>query len=357
MDAEKYTDTLKKAQQKPASRKKFIFYMIFLGILAAAAVYLTPKVIHAMHYETTDNAYIKGSLIPISAMVRGTISAVYIKDNMRVKQGDKLFELDREEYEIALSQIRNELSAAEAEIARIDAAAEQAANSIRQAQSMLAKAKTEDAFTKSENSRYSGLAKENLVSKSYYDSIKAKADETAAQLRASSVSVDIAESALKTLQASRKTAEFKADSARQAVKKAELDLERTVIYAPSDGRIGQNNVKVGRYVQPGQTVISLVNDTDVWIEANYKETQMDKIRPGQKVVIKIDAFPRAKVTGHVDSIQPGTGSSFSLLPAENATGNFVKVVQRVPVRIVVDSIDDNTPLIPGLSVEPSIKIK
>lgn len=95
MDAEKYTENLKKAQQKPASRKKFIFYMIFLGILAAAAVYLTPKVIHAMHYETTDNAYIKGSLIPISAMVRGTISAVYIKDNMRVKQGDKLFELDQ----------------------------------------------------------------------------------------------------------------------------------------------------------------------------------------------------------------------------------------------------------------------
>lgn len=357
MKAETYTEELKKSQMLPARNKKAVFYIIFFAVLACTAAFLIPKVIFALHHETTDNAYVKGTVVPISPLIRGTVTEVFIKDNMQVKKGDKLFDIQKDDYQIALSQAKEESSAAEAEVARLDAAIQQANDSINQAESMYVKARTEDSFAQNEKNRYKALVDENLVSTSYFDSIKTKAAESSAQLRSASVSVDIAKSSLKTLQAAKKTAEFKAAAAAQTVKKAGLDLERTTVYAPMDGRIGQNNVKVGRYVQAGQTVISLVDDADLWIEANYKETQMDNIRPGQQVLIKVDAFPEAKITGHVDSIQPGTGSSFTLLPPENATGNFVKVVQRVPVRITVDSISKDALLIPGLSVEPSIKTK
>jgi len=357
MDAEKYSELLEKQQTLPATKKKFMIYGIFIAIVLAIALFVTPKIIYALHHETTDNAFIKGSVTPVSTMVKGRIAKVYIEDNMRVKKGDKLFELEQDEYQIILQQTKQELEVALAQIKKIDAATIQAQKSIDQANSFLKKVKTEEIFAQKEQKRYERLAKDNLVSSNYYDSIKAKAEETSAQMKAVSISVEMAQSALDTNLAERKTAEYKANVAREAVKQAELNLERTVIYASADGRIGQNNVKVGRYVQPGQSVIMLVNDDNLWIEANYKETQMEKIRAGQTVEIKVDAFPHAKITGHVESIQPGTGSAFSLLPAENATGNFVKVVQRVPVKIVVDNVDSkDVLLVPGLSAEPSIKI-
>jgi membrane fusion protein (multidrug efflux system) len=357
MEAKEYSEKLDKSINSKAKTKKMGIYAAFLILVIASALYFTPKVIFALNHETTDNAFVKGSVIPVSAMVKGRISTVYIEDNMTVAKGDKLFELEKDEYIIAFDKAQQELEAALAQIVKIDAAIAQTGKSIEQSQSLLNKVKTEENFAVKEQQRYSKLAEENLVSSNYYDSIKAKADEINAQKKASEVSVEMAESALKTNQAERKMAEFKAESARQAVKQAELNLNRTTVYAPADGRIGQNNVKEGRYVQPGQSVIMLVNDTDLWIEANYKETQMENIRVGQSVEIKVDAFPNSKITGHVESIQPGTGSAFSLLPAENATGNFVKVVQRVPVKILVDGIEGDTLLVPGLSVEPSIKVK
>jgi len=357
MEAKEYSEKLNKSINSKAKTKKIGIYAAFIIIVLACAIYFTPKIIFALHHETTDNAFVKGSVIPVSAMVRGRIDKVYIDDNMTVVKGDKLFELEKDEYIIALDKAQQDLEASLAQIAKIDAAIVQTEKSIEQSQSLLNKVKTEENFAVKEQRRYSKLAEENLVSSNYYDSIKAKADEINASKKASAVSVEMAKSALKTNQADRKMAEFKAESARQAVKQAELNLSRTTVYAPADGRIGQNNVKSGRYVQPGQSVIMLVNSKDLWIEANYKETQMENIRVGQSVDIKVDAFPHSKITGHVESIQPGTGSAFSLLPAENATGNFVKVVQRVPVKILVDNIEGDTLLVPGLSVEPSIKVK
>lgn len=358
MDAKQYTEKLEQRRKAPIKMKLFVMYGAFAAILIGSAAYFVPKMIFAMHHETTDNAFVKGTVVPISPMVKGKIAKVYITDNMVVKKGQKLFELEQDEYKIALSKAQEDLSAALAQIARIDASKAEAVSSISQASSAYDKAKTQDVFAAKERARYASLMTDNLVSRNSYDSIKAQADEAASDLKTAASSIDIAKSSLTTLAADRKTAEYKASSAQQAVNQAKLDLARTVIYAPSDGRVGQNNVKTGRYVQPGQTVISLVNDNDIWIEANYKETQMEHITKGQTVEIKIDAFPNAKITGHVDSIQPGTGSAFSLLPAENATGNFVKVVQRIPVKIIVDSIKgENVSLVPGLSVEPSIKVK
>ncbi|MGE4318657.1 MAG: HlyD family secretion protein [Deferribacterales bacterium] len=356
MDAEKYSEKFEEKRQKPIRRKKTVLYAGLTAAVILLAVYALPKIMFNIHHESTDNAFVKGDVVPIAPMVKGKVAKVYIEDNMKVKKGDKLFELDTAEYEIALDQRKEELSAAMAQIARIDAAISQAEQSVNQSRSLLEKASTEDDFAKKEMNRYGRLADENLVSRNFYDSVKAKADESRAQKRASASSVDIALATLTTLRADRKTAEFKANASLQAVRAAELDLERTSVYAPSDGLIGQNNVKEGRYIMPGQTVISMVSYDKLWVEANFKETQLEDIRIGQSVRIKADAFPSVKIAGHVDSIQPGTGSSFSLLPAENATGNFVKVVQRVPVKIILDSIDSaDISLIPGLSVIASVK--
>ena len=355
MNAKEYSERLEKQVMKPVKKKKLILYAAITGIAALLLIHYTPKLVYAMHHETTDNAFVKGDMVPVSPQVKGRISKVYIEDNMQVKAGDILFEIEKADYEIALAKSREELSAAEAQIAAINASAAQTEQSVKQAQSLLAKAQTEKNFADREQQRYARLVSENLVSKSFYDSVKAKSDETTSQVAAAEASVKMASASLSAIEANRKAAEYKAASAQQAVKAAELDLERTVIRAPRSGRIGQNNVKIGRFVQPGQTVISLVGSEKLWIEANFKETQLNHIRVGQPVEIKADAFPDMKINGHVDSIQPGTGSAFSLLPAENATGNFVKVVQRVPVKILIDG--DPGLLVPGLSVEPSVKIK
>lgn len=355
MNAEEYTKKLEEQVKKPVRNKKIILYVVLGVITAVLLIHYTPKVVYAMHHESTDNAFVKGDMVPVSPQVKGRIAKVNIEDNMAVKAGDVLFELENEDYTIAFNRAQEELSAALAQIAAIDAAMAQTQQSAEQAKSLLNKAQTEKNFADKEQQRYARLVSENLVSKNFYDSVKAKADETAAQAMAAEASVKIALAGLSAAEANRKTAEFKAASAEQSVKAAKLDLERTIIRAPRNGRIGQNNVKVGRYVQPGQTVISLVGSDKLWIEANFKETQLNHIRVGQTVEIKADAYPDMTINGHVESIQPGTGSAFSLLPAENATGNFVKVVQRVPVKIAIDGKPEL--LVPGLSVVPSVKVK
>lgn len=355
MNAEEYDKKLKEQAEKPARKKKLVMYAVLTVTAVVLLIHYTPKLVYAMHHESTDNAFVKGDVVPVSAQVKGRIAKVLIEDNMQVKKGDVLFELENQDYTIALNRAKEELAAAQAQIAAIDASSAQAAESVRQAQSLQGKAQTEKAFADKEQQRYARLVSENLVSKNFYDGVKAKADETGSQANAAEAAVRIAQASMKTIEANRKAAEFKAASALQAVRAAELDLERTVIRAPRNGRIGQNNVKAGRYVQPGQTVISLVGSDKLWIEANFKETQLNLIRVGQSVEIKADAYPDMKINGRVESIQPGTGSAFSLLPAENATGNFVKVVQRVPVKIAIDG--DAGMLVPGLSVVPSVKVK
>jgi len=355
MNAEEYDKKLKKQAERPAKNKKLVMYAVLTAVTALVLIHYTPKLVYAMHHESTDNAFVKGDVVPVSAQVKGRIAKVYIEDNMQVKKGDVLFELENQDYTIALNRAKEELAAAQAQIAAIDASSAQAEQSVRQAQSMLGKAQTEKAFADKEQQRYARLVSENLVSKNFYDGVRAKADETTAQTNAAEATVMMALASMKTIEANRKAAEFKAAAALQTVKAAELDLERTIIRAPRNGRIGQNNVKAGRYVQPGQAVISLVGSDKLWIEANFKETQLNHIRIGQPVEIKADAYPDMKINGRVESIQPGTGSAFSLLPAENATGNFVKVVQRVPVKIAIDG--DAGMLVPGLSVVPSVKVK
>ncbi len=215
---------------------------------------------------------------------------------------------------------------------------------------------SEEDLAQKEVQRYDRLLKKDAVSQNQYDQMKSRWQVTVAHRQAATAAIDEAEAALKAIKAKSATQSFKIKEAQSSKNLADRDLTRTVVIAPISGRIAMKNVNPGKYVMPGQTLLSIVKD-DIWIIANFKETQITKMTVGQPVEISVDAYPAIKFSGHVDSLQPGTGSVFSLLPPENATGNFVKVVQRVPVKIVIDSkFDPQHPLWPGLSVVPSVDV-
>ncbi len=265
-------------------------------MLAAAAAYLH----YAEAHESTDDASIETHVIPISAKVSGQIQTVSVKDNQHVEKGAALIEIDPRDYQVKLDQARAEFSAGRAEAQRAVSDAERA----RQ------------------------LFDRDDLSRQAYE--KAVADAEVLKARA--------------LLAEKKAAA------------AELDLSYTRITTPEAGKVTRKNAEIRSYVQVGQPLLAIVTD-EVWVLANFKETQLTRMRPGQNVTIKVDAFPGRTLNGHIDSIQSGTGARFSLLPAENATGNFVKVVQRVPVKIVFDEPVADLMLVAGMSVEPTVHLK
>ena len=265
-------------------------------ILGAGAAYWH----YASAYESTDDAAIEMHVIPISSKVSGQIQTVSVEDNQHVEKGAPLIEIDPSDYKVKLDQARAELAAAKADANR----------------------------AASDADRAKLLFHRDDLSRQAYE--KALADAEVLKARAL-------------------LAEKKADA-------AELDLSYAHITAPESGKVTKKNAEQRAYVQIGQPLLAIVTD-EAWILANFKETQLTRMHPGQEVEIRVDAFPGRPVRGHIDSIQSGTGARFSLLPAENATGNFVKVVQRVPVKIVFDEPVTDMLLVPGMSVEPTVHIK
>jgi len=257
--------------------------------------------LHARRFVSTDDAFIEARIIHISPKVGGQVIQVNVTDNQRVRAGDVLLRIDPRDYAAAAEQARAQVRAAEVEAQRAAADAR----------------------------RVTQLFDRGLVARQELEHALAAAHAAAANLEA----------------------------ARQRLNEATLQLSYTTITAPEAGRVTRKAVEEGMFVQPGQQLMAIVTD-DLWVVANFKETQLAKIRPGQPVDIKVDASPHHRFRGHVDSIQAGTGSRFSLLPPENATGNYVKVVQRVPVKIVFDEAPDpQYPLGPGMSVVPTVHVR
>jgi membrane fusion protein (multidrug efflux system) len=217
---------------------------------------------------------------------------------------------------------------------------------------------TSVALAEKDLKRSSELRKQEVISQSRFEQVESRYKSTTARKASAAASVSEIEAGIEALKAQLATQQFKIREAGTALRLARLDLGRTTITAPIDGRIAKKNVDEGKFVQPGQPLLAIVDDGSLWVVANFKETQIAHMQPGQPVDIRVDAYKGVNFSGHVDSFQPGTGAVFSLLPPQNATGNFVKVVQRVPVKIVIDSKPDPAhPLWPGLSVYPSVAIK
>jgi membrane fusion protein (multidrug efflux system) len=344
--------------KKPPLYKRRGFIPIVIIIVVIVIVGIVLFWLYARKYASTDDAYIDGYVSQISARVSAPVTAMHIVDNELVHKGDLLIELDPTTYQVALEQAKAQVVSSEAKLDQAQAQIGTAKAEVIQTQAQTVAAQVRFENADKNLKRYQDVDErarsrqqldnadtEQKSAKAQYDQAKAQKISADANVASAEASVKAAKGELQTAQANQKS--------------AEVNLSYCKIYSPIDGRVTERSVNLGNYVAPGQALFMLV-DPNVWVTANFKETQLTHIRIGQPVTIEVDAFPDIKWQGHVDSIQAGSGARFSVLPAENATGNFVKVVQRVPVKIVFDH-DANTndaPLLsPGLSVEPRVKVR
>jgi len=330
------------------SRRRILLLSFLLVLLSGLGIGGIKWWLHHRYYVTTDNAYVKGDIILISARVPGTVMEVLVDDNWHVMPGQVLVKLDPTDYEVVLREREAELKLALEEVDQRFAAVEAAQANVnlarseyRQAQLDLERAKT--------------LYEKGVVSKEVYD--RAETKYRVAQSRLN-VALKELERAKAVLGGDLNSSKYERSIVRRALalkRQAELNLSYTIIRSPVEGFVTRKTVEVGHQVHPGQPLMAIVKLKDVWIEANYKETQLTHVRIGQPVEIKTDIYPDYTYRGRVQSISSGTGAVFSLLPPENATGNWVKVVQRVPVKIVlVEPPPPDKPLRLGLSVITTI---
>lgn len=341
-----------------AARAKWVLLLIvlFAAIGAAAEWYLTKDEI------TTDDAYTDGHAITVAPQVAGLVVSLNVNDNQRVKAGDILFQIDPRAYVAARDQARGSLQVAEAQLANariaLDSARVDYPAKLEAARAQLAAARATQFKATADATRQRNLPKQATMQQDV-DNAEAglrSADAQVEQAQAAVQQAELVPQFIAQAEAQVRQLEAQVALARAQLDQAELNLSWTKVTAPQDGWITKRNVEQGNYVQAGQAVLSLVTP-DLWITANFKESQLDRMRPGQKVDISVDAYPQLALKGHVDSIQLGSGSRFTAFPPENATGNFVKIVQRVPVKIVIDSgMDPNLPLPLGLSVVPTVRL-
>lgn len=353
-------------------RRKTIALSIFAVIIVIAAVsvflYLRYKATHI----ATDDAFIEGRIHTIASKIPGTVRKVPVEINQMVRQGDVLVEIDDADYRARLDEASSSLSADRSRLAegaaRVEVAKKQQSElryRLDAARAGLALQEAMMVQAEMDLKRAKNLADKEVISKERFEKTRTAFDVTAAQVKAAHDQVRQAESALETQQAVIRQAEafLKSQSAvirqREAgAQAAELQKGYTTIVAPSDGYVTKKSVEAGNQVQPGQPLMAVVPLDDIWITANFKETQLQKVKPGQRVDIRVEMYPGVIFRGKVESIMAGTGSAFSLFPAENATGNFVKVVQRIPVKIVIDKDANRKEVLRvGMSVEPTIIVE
>ncbi len=307
-------------------------------------------------YESTDDAFIDGHAIQISPQVPGHVLMVLINDNQLVKKGDPLVQIDPRDYDVALAQARANLAAAQSRLAQAQHQVIVSSAKAEQDRAAVGVAEAEATRAEADLARYQNV-ESRAVSREQVDAAIAAAHSSAAALEEARKKADASDAQIGQDQTQIPTADAGVQQAQAALRQAELNRSYADITAPEDGWVTRRVVEQGQYVQVGQALLAIVPRA-VWITANFKETQLTYMKPGQPVWIKVDAFPQRKFRGHVDSIQAGTGAQFSLLPPENAAGNYVKVVQRVPVKIVFDESDAPPQMIPlGASVVPEVKVR
>jgi membrane fusion protein, multidrug efflux system len=342
----------------PRRRNRRPLLLGFLALLALAAIgggvlwWL-----QARHWESTDDAFIDVHMVQVAPQVAGRVLHVLVDDNQLVATGQPLLEIDPADFQAKLDQaVANEASAA-GSLAQAKAQANAANANVDEARAQVGVAEANATNAANQLKRDQPLAEQHVVSHQTLDNDIASARSTAASLIAAQKRLSATQAQAAVAQSQVTTAEANLKSAAAQTQQARLNLSYTRLAASEAGRVAHKNVAVGDYVQTGQDLMALV-PTQLWITANFKETQLAYMRVGDPVNIEIDAYPGVTFHGHVASFQPGSGAAFSLLPPENATGNYVKVVQRVPVKIVFDdTLDPARPLGPGMSVVPSVKVR
>ncbi len=343
---------------KPRSARRLVLGSIALLALGFGAWYGHYWWTVGRFIVSTDDAYVGVHTATLSAKVSGYVAAVEARDNEEVHTGAVVARIDDGDYQLAVEDARDRIAAQQATIERIgkQIAAQQAA--VDAAKAQLASAKAGDTRAELELKRQRELAGHEFASQQALEQAQAARDQAVASVQGANAGVEEAQANVAVLKAQKEEAQRTLKQLQTALAKAERDLSFTVIRAPFDGVIGNRAVQAGDYVQPGQRLASLVPLDNVYIDANFKETQLAGLHPGQTAVISVDALPDHDIKGRVVSVAPASGSVFSLLPPDNATGNFTKIVQRIPVRIRVPAALDKQQLLrPGMSVVVSVNTK
>ena len=339
-------------RSKKSKLKLFAVAAVLIALIAVIIYYLRC----IAPYESTDDAFIDGYVTLISPRVPGQITRLAVTDNQEVKAGDVLVEIDPRDYAASLSQAQADLAAVNSQSNQTRAQVDVSEAKVVEARAAITSAEAEVQRADDDLTRYKSV-ESRAVSKSAIDLAQAQSRTAAANLEAARSQVKAAEAEVALSGAEVETATAAIQQAEARLQQAELNVSYTKIIAPMDGRVTARTVQAGNYVQPGQALLALV-PKDVWVVANFKETQLTHMHAGQPVELSVDAYPNRKFKGHVDSLQAGTGARFSLLPPENAVGNYIKVVQRVPVKIVFDAeLPTNLDIAPGISVVPIVKVK
>jgi membrane fusion protein, multidrug efflux system len=359
-------------EKKKKTNKKFI--LIFAVLIILGGTYGVYKYVHALSHESTDDAQIEKNMNPIIPRVNGYVTKVFVKDNDFVKKGDTLFTIDNKDYLVKLEDAKAALIASEGsyEVSKADVGSATANIAVSSANVLSAGGNIETAKIRlgraaADYERYNNLYKNHSITKQQYEQALAAKQEAESQLRilqqqekasAYQKSVTIAKSNVTNKQT--EVAAANINRAKAALEAAKLNVDYTVVTAAIDGQVSKVSIQPGQYVQPGQSLFYIINNADAWVIANFKETQLNKMIIGQKVSIKVDAYPDTEFEGTIASFSPATGSRFSLLPPDNATGNFVKTIQRLPVRISLDANNDKDKiqlLRPGMNADVDVHLK
>ncbi|MEH6304278.1 HlyD family secretion protein [Olivibacter sp. CPCC 100613] len=309
---------------------KWFGIAFFMAIIIWGAVYF----FKGYRCEQTNDAQVDAYLSPINAKVGGYISKIYYKDNQRVQKGDTLVVIELDEYGLKRDAASAELLSSHAKLPILTANEETQIKSIEVIRAQLAGVKARLDQQQREFDRYKNLLADESTTQQKFDNVSASLEITQADYKQTKASLQVAESKLNDLSAQRKAIAAEIKLKEALLERQELDIRYTVITAPFDGQIGKKTIQEGQLIQAGQTLAFLVNSAEEkWVIANFKETQVGSFKVGQTVTVEVDAFPNDTFSGLIESLSPTTGSRYSLLPPDNATGNFVKIIQRIPVRI------------------------
>jgi membrane fusion protein (multidrug efflux system) len=325
--------------------------VLLASTLAGGYLYLD----YARHFESTDDAFIAARQSALAPKVSGYIAAVPVTDNQHVQAGDVIARIDDRDYRTALAQAQAQVAAAHASIENIDAQLDVQQAQINANQAQVDQAQAALVFAEQQAARYEHLEQTGYGTVQNAQQYTSQLHQQQAALASAQATLKLAQRQVEALKAQRNSAVASLGQAEAQRDQAELNLSYTTVTAAQPGRVVNLSAAVGQFAQAGTNLTMFVPD-QIWVTANFKEIQLDHMRPGDPVTLAIDAYPERKIHGHVESVQPGSGTAFSLLPAQNATGNYVKIVQRVPVKIVMDDPPTDVALGPGMSVVPTMRI-
>lgn len=347
------------ARSKPSPLKNPRVRIILLIVIAVAVI---GGVLWYVRYQNvgkfmqgTDDAYIQADAVTISPKVSGYVDKVFVADNQQVKAGTPLLQIDARDYNAQAAQVEAQIDVARANAEGVRAQIREQQAAIDKARSDLSAARSDAAFAHAEVVRYQPLAASGAETREKLSQLLNQARQADAQVAAANAALTSATRRVGTLQAQVQQANAQGEASRAQLAAAKVNVGATILRASIDGRVGDKTVRIGQFAQAGTRLMSIVPVQQIYVEANFKETQLGLMRVGQPVTLDVDALPGVEIHGRVESVSPGTGAQFSLLPPQNATGNFTKIVQRVPVRIALDAGPETRKLlVPGMSVDVTV---